>query len=60
MNLKKYNLIQDSAGIMMGYYIGCIWATDYHKIGNATVFMNGAECVAVMNFVKVEECITDE
>ena len=55
MSLKKFNIIQDSDGIMQGFYIGSVWATDYHKIGNATVFMNGAECVLVMNFIKVEE-----
>ena len=56
MNLKKYNLIQDSAGIMMGYYIGTIWAESYHHVGNCTVFMIGANPVAALNFVKVEEC----
>ena len=58
--LKKYNLIQKSAGVLMGHYIGSIFATHYIDLGNAVIFYHGTERIAAMNFVRVEECITDE
>ena len=60
MKLKKFNLYQLSEGIFQGFYIGCVYATSFRMVGNAAVFMIGEECVSVMNFVKVEECETNE
>ena len=56
MNLKKFNLYQTSAGMMQGFYIGCVYAESYKEVGHAFVFMIGSTCVSVMNFVRVEEC----
>lgn len=60
MTLKKYNMYQTSNGILQGYYIGCVFAESYHQTGHAAIFQIGPEVVAIMNFVKVEECIIDE
>lgn len=60
MKLKKYNLKQTSDGIMNGYFIGTIFATSYKQIGHAHTFSLGDECIAVINFVTVEECEIDE
>ena len=60
MNLKKFNLYQTSAGMLQGFYIGCVYATDFRYIGNAAIFMINETTVSVMNFVRVEECDTDE
>lgn len=60
MKLKKYNLYQKSAGVLQGYYIGCVWATSYKEVGNTAIFMVHETCVATMNLVRVEECIIDD
>lgn len=60
MNLKKYNLYQTSDGVLQGYYIGSVFAETFYRVGHAAIFQIGARVVATMNFVSVEECITDE
>ena len=60
MKMKKYDLTQTSEGTMSGYYIGSIFATAYQQIGHTHIFSVGDECVAVLNFVQVEEDTTYE
>ena len=60
MNLKKYNLYQKSAGVLEGYFIGAIWATDYRQVGHMSIFTLGETTIATINLVRVEECIIDD
>ena len=60
MNLKKFNLYQTSGGVMQNIYIGTVYAESFHRTGHAAIFQIGDKVVCIMNFVRVEECLTDE